>query len=228
MSDITSILELLTLKDSAGVGSSIVNTVTAEPKVVAKLVPALISTITASAKGNETSVVNALNGIEALANGCIIAAEPYLVANLSAVLLAASDKNQQVRAAADAAVHAIITKMNANAVSTALKHLFKAAEIGVAFQTRTLALKSIANLSDVAPEQLGHALPEVVPEVTKSMSETKKEVKEAALAAMTASCDVIGNRDIEHMTGKIVRAITHPDDTPGKWYTITIMHHLYL
>jgi elongation factor 3 len=47
------------------------------------------------------------------------------------------------------------------------------------------------------------------------MNETKKEVSAAAVAAMTAACDVIGNRDIEHMTGSIVRSITHPDETPG-------------
>jgi len=52
------------------------------------------------------------------------------------------------------------------------------------------------------------------------MADAKKEVKEAATAAMTAACDVIGNRDIEHMTGKIVRSITNPDETPE------IMHAL--
>jgi elongation factor 3 len=52
------------------------------------------------------------------------------------------------------------------------------------------------------------------------MSEVKKEVKKASFDAMTAVCDVIGNKDIEHMTGKIVRSITNPDETPE------IMHAL--
>ena len=51
---------------------------------------------------------------------------------------------------------------------------------------------------------------QVVPEVTPCMSDTKKQVKEAAIAAMTAACDVIGNRDMEHMTGDIVKAIMNP------------------
>ena len=46
-------------------------------------------------------------------------------------------------------------------------------------------------------------LPEVVPVVTASMAEPKKEVSTAAFAAMTNACNVIGNRDIEHMTDKI-------------------------
>ena len=52
------------------------------------------------------------------------------------------------------------------------------------------------------------------------MHDTKPQVKEAAHAAMVASCDVIGNRDIEHMTEHIVRSITHPEETPE------LMHEL--
>jgi len=37
---------------------------------------------------------------------------------------------------------------------------------------------------------------------------------------MTASCDVIGNRDIEHMTSHIVRSVTHPEEVKE------IMHKL--
>ena len=42
--------------------------------------------------------------------------------------------------------------------------------------------------------QLGFALPLVVPEVTASMSEPKKDVAKAALDALTAACEVIGNK----------------------------------
>jgi len=52
------------------------------------------------------------------------------------------------------------------------------------------------------------------------MTDTKKEVAEAAKAAMTAACDVIGNRDIEHMTPFIVKSFTHPTEVPE------IMHNL--
>lgn len=52
------------------------------------------------------------------------------------------------------------------------------------------------------------------------MSELKKEVNTAAFAAMTAACSVIGNKDIEHMTPKIVRSISNPEEVPE------IMHSL--
>lgn len=52
------------------------------------------------------------------------------------------------------------------------------------------------------------------------MSEPKKEVNQAAFEAMTNACNVIGNRDIEHMTPKIVRSISNPEEVPE------IMHSL--
>ena len=167
----------------------------------------------ATDKGADSATIatNALRTFEALANRCIVLAEAHIAAELPVMLLAASHKQAPVRAAAECAVLAFASKMSANAVTLVLKDLFSASEVGVAWQTRALALKAIASLADHAPEQLGASLPEVVPQVTISMNETKKEVSQAALGAMTAACEVIGNRDIEHMTSKIVRSITNPE-----------------
>merc|ERR1712125_314975 len=60
----------------------------------------------------------------------------------------------------------------------------------------------------------------VVPEVTSCMLDTKKQVKVAATDAMRAACEVIGNKDIEHMTDKIIVAITKPKEVPE------IMHEM--
>ena len=85
---------------------------------------------------------------------------------------------------------------------------------------REAALKCIPIFSKNASKQLGHALPEIVPEVTACMWDTKKQVKAAATEAMKAACEVIGNRDIEHMTNKIITAITKPKEVPE------IMHQM--
>jgi len=85
---------------------------------------------------------------------------------------------------------------------------------------RELALICISRFQAVAPKQLGDALPLVVPEVTACMWDTKKQVKVAATDAMKKAMDVIGNRDIEHMTGKILTAITKPKEVPE------IMHEM--
>merc|ERR1719159_34618 len=52
------------------------------------------------------------------------------------------------------------------------------------------------------------------------MWDTKKQIKTAATDAMKAACDVIGNKDIEHMTDKIIVAITKPKEVPE------IMHEM--
>ena len=52
------------------------------------------------------------------------------------------------------------------------------------------------------------------------MWDTKKQVKTASTTAMKASLEVIGNRDIEHMTAKILTAITKPKEVPE------IMHEM--
>jgi elongation factor 3 len=46
------------------------------------------------------------------------------------------------------------------------------------------------------------------------MWDTKKQIKMASKEAMRAALDVIGNKDIEHMTDKILIAITKPKEVP--------------
>lgn len=164
--------------------------------------------------------ISACKAFEALATNNIIAVEGHLIQSLPTLLVAASHKQAKMREAADAAVFAITSKMSANAVQSVLPILFKHLEIGLGWQTRALSLKVIASFADLAPEQLGFSLPEVVPQVTGSMSDPKKDVSGAAYQAMTNACNVIGNRDIEHMTGNIVRSISNPEEVPE------IMHAL--
>lgn len=133
---------------------------------------------------------------------------------------AASHKLASVRTAAEGAVSALLDNMNPYATLTVLQHLFAASEVEKGWQTRALALKTIAALGPKFPEQLGKSLPAIVPVVTSSMTDTKKEVAEAAKAAMTVACERIGNRDIEHMTSFIIKSFTHPDEVPE------IMHNL--
>jgi elongation factor 3 len=164
--------------------------------------------------------VSALNALEALMTECTLRAEPYLCANLTPILNAAASKQAKVRAAAEQTALTVASKMNVNAVRTILPQLFTASAVGSPWQSRALALKIIASFGDNAPEQLGNALPDVVPQVSLSMTEPKKEVSQAAFEAMTNACNVIGNRDIEHMTAKIVRSISNPEEVPE------IMHSL--
>eukprot|EP00286_Rhodomonas_abbreviata_P028560 CAMPEP_0181301550 /NCGR_PEP_ID=MMETSP1101-20121128/7484_1 /TAXON_ID=46948 /ORGANISM="Rhodomonas abbreviata, Strain Caron Lab Isolate" /LENGTH=1024 /DNA_ID=CAMNT_0023406863 /DNA_START=86 /DNA_END=3160 /DNA_ORIENTATION=- len=202
--------------------SKIVASVQAEPKVIAKVMPSLIDKVNPAGKDAASCdlAVAALAAITDLAKTCGMASEAYLITNLYPVLLAASHKQNKIRDAAVAATNAVCSEMSPNAIESVLPHLFKAAEVGQGWQTRALALNVISTFSDHGPEQLGYCLPQVVPAVTLSMSEPKKDVSAAAYKAMTNACNVIGNRDIEHMTDKIVRSISNPEEVPE------IMHAL--
>ena len=221
---LSSVFEMLSLGKDASpseLPTVVVSHVRSEPKLLAKIMPTLAEQASLAGKGPELDIaVAALSTFEALANSDIINAEAHLIKHMSAVLTAASSKQLKIRTAAESAVMAITSKMSPNALQAILPALFTASEVGVAWQTRALALKVVAAFGDYAPEQLGFALPQVVPQVTLSMSEPKKEVSQAAYTAMSNACNVIGNRDIEHMTPKIVRSISNPEEVPE------IMHAL--
>jgi len=110
--------------------------------------------------------------------------------------------------------------MNPFGIKSLLPTLFANMAVEKKWQIRELALKCITKFSECAPRQLSDALPEVVPEVTSCMWDTKKQVKTAANDAMKGVLSIVGNRDIEHMTDKILTAITKPKEVPE------IMHEM--
>jgi elongation factor 3 len=126
----------------------------------------------------------------------------------------ALSKNSDVRKAAKETAFAICDNINPFAVKALLPLIFAEMPVEKKWQTRELALQCIARFSKIAPRQLGDALPEVIPEVTACMWDTKKQVKVAATEAMQAALEVIGNKDIAHMTDNILTAITTPKAVP--------------
>lgn len=132
----------------------------------------------------------------------------------------ALSKTKEVKDASDEAAVTICTKIDPNAMKSLLPQIFACLPVEVKWQIRERALNCIALFNKTAPKQLGDSLPEIVPEVTACMWDTKKQVKTAATAAMKSALDVIGNKDIEHMTEQILTAITKPKEVPE------IMHKL--
>jgi len=207
--------------DATGDYDSLISHVQAEPRLISPVVAKLAEQASLTGKNDAPAVEKALKSFEILmASSAGVIAEPFVCNQFQTILNAASHRLPNVRTAAEAAVNAFLANISPNAVANVLPFIFKAAEIGGQWQTRSLALKVVAGFSDSAPEQLGVSLPDIVPHVTAQMSDVKKEVKAAAIQAMTNACDVIGNKDIEHMTSKIVRSITNPEDVPE------IMHNL--
>lgn len=191
-------------------------------KVLPQFVNWLAEQASLTGKNDVAASIAAIEGFTNLATNpaTFVAAEPFLVAQIPTLFRVAGSKNNGVRAAATAAVEAIRIRMSANDLREVITYCFKAAEIENNWQTRVLALRTVASFGDTAPEQLGFALPQAVPELTASMSDTKRDVVDAAHAAMSAACDVIGNRDIEHMTPHILRSITNPEEVPEIMHTL--------
>jgi len=139
---------------------------------------------------------------------------------LGPALEQAGSKSKAVRDAASATALAICAGTNPFGMKSLLPILFAALPVETKWQVRELALKCLASFGASAPRQLGYALPEVVPEVTACMWDTKKQIKVAATAAMREALKVIGNKDIDHMTEKILIAISKPKEVPE------IMHEM--
>ena len=126
----------------------------------------------------------------------------------------AVNRSTEIRNAAEEASYAIVENINPFAIKSLLPFIFAQLQVEKKWQIRELALKCLSKFNKVAPRQLGDALPEVVPEVTACMWDTKKQVKAAATEAMKAALDVIGNKDVDHMTDEILIAITKPKEVP--------------
>mmetsp|Transcript_6840 Transcript_6840/g.8526 ORF Transcript_6840/g.8526 Transcript_6840/m.8526 type:complete len:1039 (-) Transcript_6840:80-3196(-) len=168
---------------------------------------------------DDDAALAALATVKAVAEGAK-SAEPFNKECLSSCISRADSKNPEVKKAATETTLAICTNITPFAIKSLLPAIFANLPVEKKWQTRELALKCIPAFSANASRQLGNALPEIVPEVTACMWDTKKQVKAAATEAMKAACDVIGNKDIEHMTDKIITAITKPKEVPE------IMHQM--
>jgi len=215
MSTIEKMLEKLSLGDEGG----LVEAVKKEGVLKSGLALQIDVLAAMCASDKEDEAVAALTTAKTLAEKCP-EAEAFTKICMPAALEQASAKSKAINdAAADCAV-AISKNISPFAMKSLLPAIFVNLEVEKKWPTRELALKCIAVFNKTAPRQLGLALPEIVPEVTACMWDTKKQVKNAATAAMKAACDVIGNKDIEHMTDKIVVAITKPKEVPE------IMHQM--
>merc|ERR1712176_594317 len=147
-------------------------------------------------------------------------AQPFVKDTLGACLEQAISKSKDVQAAAKETAFAICDNICPFAMKSLLPIIFSCLPVEKKWQIRELSLQCLARFKAVAPRQLADALPLVVPEVTACMWDTKKQVKKASTWAMREAMNVIGNKDIEHMTDKILQAITKPKDVPE------IMHEM--
>jgi elongation factor 3 len=205
----------LSVDDSA----TLVEKVKSEGVKASGLSAGLTALIAKAASTEESEALAGLTMVKALAENCP-AAEAYTKECLTAALEQAKSKSAAVKALANETSQAICENMSPFSIKSVMPAIFAQLPVEKNWQVRCAALNCIPIFNKTAPKQLGDALPEVVPEITACMWDTKKQVKTAATNAMKAACDVIGNKDIDHMTDKILVAITKPKEVPE------IMHQM--
>ena len=179
-----------------------------------------VTVLAAKAESKDLAeAIAALTAIKAIAENAPDA-QAITKSCLAACLEQAANGNKDCAKAANDAALAICANVNPFAMKSLLPIIFATLPVEKKWQIRECALKCLASFGATAPKQLGYSLPELVPEVTACMWDTKKQIKVAATEAMREALKVIGNKDIEHMTDKILTAITKPKEVPE------IMHEM--
>jgi len=165
------------------------------------------------ASKDEKEALAAFNLVKSLAVN-VPEAEALTKECLTACLQQSMAKSSAVKTASVGAAQAICKNITPFAMKSLLPQLTAQLPVEKKWPIRVASLDCISLFKEVAPKQLGNALPELVPELTACMWDTKKQVKVAAEKAMRGALDVIGNKDIEHMTNAILVAITKPKEVP--------------
>jgi elongation factor 3 len=191
-------------KLSVGEAADLAAAVKTEGIVKSDLATKVLELAALCGEKDEAKAVAAINAVTGLAE--LSETEPYLKVCLENVLLAAASKSGPVREASTAASKKIAEKVSPFAMKGLLPIIFKMLPVEQKWQIRVNALEMVTVFAETAPKQLSKSLPEVVPEVTACMWDTKKQVKTASTTAMRKACDIIGNKDIEHMSEKVRRS----------------------
>lgn len=167
-------------------------------------------------KKNTLARERALVAINSIASHSTVSPsiEPYLVSILPEVLKAVSDKQVQVKNAAEQTAFAIVKATNANAVKAVLPHIITSLRSAQKWPEKICGLKCIETLCASAPAQLALRVPDLIPIVSEVMWDTKPEVKKAAYGTMEKVTALIVNRDIEKFLPELVKCIAKPENVP--------------
>jgi len=206
-------IESMLAELSLGDESKLVDAVKADGVVKSGLAANIDSLVAKCASKDAPAAIAGLTTATALSEG-VPTAQAFTKECLNPALDQAASKSADVRKAAKTAALAICNNISPFAMKSLLPIIFAKLPVEVKWQSRELALTCIGTFKEAAAKQLGNALPEVVPEVTACMWDTKKQVKAAATNTMKMALEVIGNKDIEHMTSSILTAITKPKEVP--------------
>merc|ERR1719356_963604 len=139
-----------------------------------------------------------------------VAAAPFLIKGLPAMLTSTSHKEKKIAAAACGAVDALITNLSQYAVRLVTPALVASLGNKKKPEEKICALRMLASLSIAYPVETSWCLVDALPPALQQMTDIKKEVQAAALDAATALSGTNGNKDVEPFIPQMMAAIEKP------------------
>jgi len=145
-----------------------------------------------------------------------VAAHPFILAHLPALLTALGAKNNDIRNAATDAAGALFEQLtsNPNTCEAIIPALLECCDDKLTWQTRSFCCKTIAGLTHTAPGQIGQLLPEIIPVVSTCVNDAKPAVADAARETMVEVCKAIQNKDVEPFIPALMSALARPAEVP--------------
>lgn len=141
--------------------------------------------------------------------------EPYVVSSDAStpfpnLLEAFADKETAVKAAAVAAVKAIVQVMNPWATFVILPALLEQVKTAGKWQIKAGCLDVLKQLVTSAPVQMGQAMPDLVPVLAGAVWDTKADVKKAAKVTLEKATALVENKDIEKFIPALIKSLLNP------------------
>ena len=129
--------------------------------------------------------------------------EPYVVSSDAStpfpnLLEAFADKETAVKAAAVAAVKAIVQVMNPWATFVILPALLEQVKTAGKWQIKAGCLDVLKQLVTSAPVQMGQAMRDLVPVLAGAVWDTKADVKKAAKVTLEKATALVENKDVSY------------------------------
>jgi len=177
----------------------------------------MAAAIKAEIEGLSAKIADKKAGKEALEGlGNLVgdrANEPFLIAAMPKILVAASDKSKVVATAAIETATKIMTSMSPFALDMLLPTLHAGLSVKAKPAEKEATLKLITAAAAKSPKTVGYLLVVLISPVADLTCDIKKEVRAAAVDTMTAICNCTGNRDLEPFLPSIVLAAQSLDHT---------------
>ncbi|KAF9482111.1 hypothetical protein BDN70DRAFT_904869 [Pholiota conissans] len=143
-----------------------------------------------------------------------VPAAPLLLNSLPTLFDLYMDKGEVVRAAATAAVKAILKLFPAESTRIVFRKLESILDNGK-WRTKVGVLEAFKSFTTSARDAVAAELGTTLPRVEAAMHDTKQEVSSAAVKCATSLCTTLANPDLIPHIPLLVKCMSNPDSVPA-------------